>query len=493
VTTVLLVGFISAGLMTLEQSIGVIMGANVGSTVTAQVIAFKVTDYALLMVAVGFAARVMTKREKPVLYGTALLGMGLLFLGMHLMSEATYPLRSYQPFLDLMRSMEKPFYAILVGTIFTALVQSSAATTGIVIVLASLGLVNLSAGIALALGANIGTCATALLASIGKPRDAVRAAVAHLLFNVLGVAVWAGLIGVLADFVRALGGDIPRQIANAHTFFNLANTLMFIPFTGPLAALIRRLVPERKGKLRDPGKPIYLAEGALVAPELALVNARLEIGRLGSLAGAMLDQTLPVVLSGEQPALDRLRTRFEDVARLYQAIMDYLSHLSRPRLTIDQVARLTTGTAIANHIQNVALTIETNFLAIGHERLEKGVLVSEGTRRRLLPLFDLVRAAFGTAIDALEREDPSRSESVVALAPKVDELSAQAKRHLLERLAAPEPNRAWTFRVESDIVENLKRLYYFSKRIAMAVTGICEAAGGGGIGGLTARQAAVKQ
>ncbi len=475
VTTVLLVGFISAGLLTLEQSIGVIMGANVGSTVTAQVIAFKVTDYALLMVALGFFVRFITKREKPVLYGSALLGMGLLFLGMHLMSQATQPLRNYEPFLDLMRSMENPLHAIVVGTVFTALVQSSAATTGIVIVLASQGLVTLEAGIALALGANIGTCATALLAAIGKPREAVRAAVAHILFNILGVMVWVGLIGVLANLVRSIGGDVPRQIANAHTFFNLANTLAFIPFTAPLAMLIRRLVPERKGVKRDPGKPVYLDAAVTAAPELALVNCRLEIGRLGGLAGEMLDRMLPVVLSGEQPDLEKLEKCGDDVDRLYQATVDYLGKLSHCRLTLNQSERLTTCTAIANHIENVALTVQANFLTIGRERLRKGVRVSEATRRMLLPLSDLVRAAFATAIDALECEDPHRSESVVALAEKVDRLSAEAKTHLLERLSALEPNRAWTFRVESDIVENLKRVYYFSMRIAMAVTGICEA------------------
>jgi phosphate:Na+ symporter len=476
VTTVLLVGFISAGLMTLQQSIGVIMGANVGSTVTAQVIAFKVTDYALLMVALGFAVRFITRRERPVLYGTAVLGMGLLFLGMHLMSQATHPLRTHQPFIDLMQSMNNPVRAILVGTVFTALVQSSAATTGIVIVLASQGLVTLEAGIALALGANIGTCATALLAAIGKPREAVRAAVAHVLFNVLGVILWVGLIGVLADFVRSLGGDVPRQIANAHTSFNLANTLLFLPFTGVLATLVRRLVPEQKGRKRDPGKPLYLEDAALAAPELALVNARIEIGRLGALTGKMLDDTLPVVLVGEQPDLERLGRRGDDVERLYQAVVDYLSRLSRQPLTLKQTERLTANTAIANHIQNVALTIETNFLSIARERIQKGVKVSEETKRQLLPLFDLVRAAFETAIEALEREDAPRAESVARVAPTVDRLSAIAKRHLLERLGADEPNRTWTFRLESDIVENLKRVYYFSKRIALAVKGICEAA-----------------
>jgi phosphate:Na+ symporter len=479
VTTVLMVGFISAGLMSLEQSIGVIMGANVGSTVTAQVIAFKITDYALALVAAGFAVRFLTKRERPVLYGTAVLGLGFLFLGMHLMSEATEPLRTYEPFIEWMRRMENPALAVLAATIFTALVHSSAATTSIVIVLASQGLISLEAGIALALGANIGTCATALLAAIGKPREAVRAAVAHVTFNVLGVLLWVWLIGFLASVVRSIGGDVPRQIANAHTLFNVANVLLFLPFTGVLAVLIRRLVPEREGAERDPGKPLYLDEAVIAAPELALVNARIEIGRLGELASAMLDRLLPVVLEGEQPDLDRLSRRGDSVERLYQSIMDYLGKVSRAGLTRAQTHRLTTCTAIANHIQNVALTVESNFLDIATERLEKGVRASEATKAQLLPLSDLVRGAFFTAMDALEREDADRANRVAELGPAVDRLSADAKRHLLARLSAPEPNRTWTFRLESDIVENLKRLYYFSKRISLAVVGICDAGQGG--------------
>ena len=258
VTTVLVVGFISAGLMSMSQSIGVIMGANIGTTITAQIVAFKVTKYAMLMIAIGFSGLFFSKKEQIRHYGGMLMGLGLIFFGMGIMSEAMSPLRTYQPFLDLMVRMENPFIGILIAALFTALVQSSSATTGIVIVMASQGFITLPAGIALAFGANIGTCVTAMLASIGKPREAVRAALVHVFFNVAGVLVWLAFIPNLAEIVllispvsadlpeaARLAADTPRQIANAHTIFNIANTLLFIGFVGVFASVVEKLVPDK--------------------------------------------------------------------------------------------------------------------------------------------------------------------------------------------------------------------------------------------------------
>ena len=210
VTTVLVVGFISAGLMTLSQSVGVILGAAVGTTVTAQIIAFKVTKYALVLIALGFLTELLAKKERLKHLGIMAMGLGLIFFGMELMSQATYPLRSYQPFINLMQTMRNPFLGILVGTVFTAIVQSSSATTGVVIVLAGQGFISLNAGIALVFGANVGTCVTALLATIGKPREAARAAAVHILYKVLGVLLWLAFIPQLADVVRTLSPVSPE-------------------------------------------------------------------------------------------------------------------------------------------------------------------------------------------------------------------------------------------------------------------------------------------
>ena len=241
VTTVLVVGFTTAGLMSFAQSIGVIMGANIGTTVTAQIVAFKVTKAAMLMIAVGFGFLFFSKKGNLKHYGGIVMGLGLVFFGMSIMSEAMQPLRTFQPFLDLMVSMEHPLVGILVAAAFTALIQSSSATTAIVIVMAGQGFITLPAGIALAFGANIGTCVTALLAAIGKPREALRAAVTHVLFNFAGVLIWIAFVDQLAEVVTAispthkdlygaqrLAAEAPRQIANAHTIFNVASTFIFI-------------------------------------------------------------------------------------------------------------------------------------------------------------------------------------------------------------------------------------------------------------------------
>ena len=243
VTTVMLVGFVSANLMSLSQTIGVILGADIGTTITAQIVAFKVTKYALLFLAIGFAMLFISKKEKIQQYGYMVMGLGMIFFGMGVMSEAMNPLRTYQPFIDLMASMSNPILGILVATIFTALVQSSSATMGVVIVLAMQGLITLEAGIALALGANIGTCVTAGLASIGKPREAVRVAASHVLFKVLGVLIMLPLIGPFAKFIvyisplppegvtgiDAVASVLPRQVANAHTLFNVGIAVFFLP------------------------------------------------------------------------------------------------------------------------------------------------------------------------------------------------------------------------------------------------------------------------
>ncbi|MBT8203602.1 MAG: Na/Pi cotransporter family protein, partial [Acidimicrobiia bacterium] len=238
VTTVLVVGFISSGLMSFQQSLGVILGANIGTTITAQIIAFKVTSYALFAVAGGFAVTFLSKRGDRQALGAVVLGLGLVFFGMSLMGDAMSPLRTSDTFVDLMARLENPFLGVAVGAAFTALVQSSSATTGIVIVLAQQGLISLETGIALVLGANVGTSVTALLASIGKPREALRAGVAHALFNVGGAIIWLPFIGLLADAVQDIGGATARQVANAHTFFNVLNAFLVVGFIPAFARLI---------------------------------------------------------------------------------------------------------------------------------------------------------------------------------------------------------------------------------------------------------------
>lgn len=495
VTTVLVVGFISAGLMSMAQSIGVIMGANIGTTITAQIVAFKVTKAALLMIAIGFAMLFFTSNEKIRHYGGMLMGLGLIFFGMSVMSDAMYPLRSYQPFLDLMTRMENPLIGILVAAGFTALVQSSSATTGIVIVMASQGFITLPAGIALAFGANIGTCVTALLASIGKPREAVRAAMVHVLFNVFGVLIWVGLIGYLAELVTALSpahpgltgterlaADTPRQIANAHTLFNIANTVLFIGFTAQLARLVEWLVPDRPLEEEALARPRYLDDSLFETPSLALDRVRLEIGHMGDRVREMLRLILPAILGGDRAALRDIARIDDDVDTLHGHVVTYLGQISRKPLTENQTRDFVNLMAAVNDLENIGDVIETDLVHLGNERIREGVSISPSTREVLTGVHAAVSAATDEAIRAVVENKPELAREVIDRKDAISELAHSAAMHQIKRLVAEEPNRLAAYTVEMDIIEKLKRIYYFAKRMAKAIDSDSEAAEAGEAG-----------
>jgi len=483
VTTVLVVGFISAGLMTLAQSVGVIMGANIGSTVTAQLIAFKVTKAALLMIAVGFSVLFTSKRESFRQYGGMLMGLGLVFYGMSVMSDAMAPLRSYQPFLDVMQTMENPFIGILVAALFTGLIQSSAATTGIVIVMASQGFVNLPTGIALAFGANIGTCATALLASIGKPREAVRAAVVHILFNFAGVLVWLGLIPQLAEFVRLispqhaeltgatrLAAEVPRQIANAHTLFNVANTLIFIGLAGQFARLAEWLVRDRPlGEEALVVRAKYLDDELLATPSLALDRVRLETLNMGERVQDMMARIMPAILSGSNDTLRDVERMDDDVDILHAQIIAYLGKISRLSLTERQTSELIRLMEAVNDLENIGDVIETNLVVLGHERIEQGVSISQPTREVLTNFHVAVNRAVECAVQAVAQNNELAARSVTSMKQEITRIADSAAAHQARRLVAEEPNRIPAYTLEIDIIEKLKRIYYFAKRMAKTV------------------------
>ena len=482
VTTVLVVGFISAGLMTLTQSIGVIMGANIGTTITAQIIAFKVTKYALVLVAVGFAMLFASKRSRVRNYGAMLMGLGLIFFGMELMSSATHPLRSYEPFIALMQQMENPFLGILLSAVFTGIIQSSSATTGIIIVLASQGFISLEAGIILAFGANIGTCVTALLASIGKPREAVQASAVHVLFNVAGVLVWIGFVDQLAWLVREispsspelsgierLAADTPRQVANAHTLFNVFNTLLFIGFTGPFGWIVNKMLPPKPATVGLALKPKYLDDLLLDTPALALDRVRMEIRRIGERAHEMVCDALSVAVRGEREDLLELQQRDEEIDALYGSIVEYLAQISEQNMPPRQSRLLSSYMSAANNIENIGDLIENNIVDAGLERLESNITVSSSTQEALGRLHKRICDAVLLAMEALDSSNPEIARRVLDAKAEINELAQQVEQHLTSRLTADEENRLALYRIESEIMEYLKRVYYFAKRIAKSV------------------------
>jgi phosphate:Na+ symporter len=483
VTTVLVVGFVSAGLLSLAGAVGVIIGANVGTTITAQIVAFKVTKYALVLVALGFGVSFFGKKAAVRHYGTMLLGLGLVFFGMDLMSQATYPLRSYEPFIAAMQHMDSVWLAILVSAGFTAVVQSSSATTGVVIVLAAQGFITLEAGILLIFGANIGTCVTALLASAGKSREAVRAAAVHVVFNVVGVLLWVAFVDQLAELVTwmspsatglsgadKLGAETPRQIANAHTLFNVLNTGIFIWFTKPIAWLVTKLVPDRPEEAADAViRPRYLDPVLLDTPALALDRVRMELRRMGERAHDMVASSFEITLSGSEEELATLAARDDEVDALHAAIIVYLGRLSAGHMSPSGAAQMAQYMAAANQIENIGDMVETNLVDEGKHRLKNNLSVSDGTREHLTGLQTAVTEALMLALESLDAQDASIAERVVQLKPILNRRLAAAEEHIADRLSADEANRLQLFTLESEMIEYLRRVYYFSKRIAKGV------------------------
>jgi phosphate:Na+ symporter len=479
VTTVILVGFVSAGLMSMSQSVAVIIGANIGTTITAQILAFKVTKIALPLIAGGFLMSFTAKRENWRQIGMIILGLGLVFYGMGIMSTALNPLRSYEPFIQFMISMQNPLLGVAVGAMFTAVVQSSSATTGILIVMASQGLIGLESAIAIALGANIGTCVTAGLASIGKPREAVRAAVVHTLFNVAGVLLWIGFIPQLVELAHwmspsaegltgtaLLAAETPRQIANVHTFFNIANAIIFVGFTTQIARLVEWMIPDRPIKPQKAMLPKYLDDDLLTTPSIALETVRLELRRLGKRVRKMVKDIMPVAISGTRTDLERVAAMDKVVDALHIAIIEFLGKISLTNLSTRQSKELMQLAEITNGLEQIGDRIATAMVTSAHKRIDEEVSVSPQTAKVLNDYHAEVVATLNDTLKAVASQDSELAKQVSRRRKDFSEMSRSIVAHGLDRLTADEPNRLNTYAREMEVMEILDGVFTIARRIA---------------------------
>jgi phosphate:Na+ symporter len=481
VTTLLVVGFISGGLMTLTQSVGVIMGANIGSTVTAQLLAFNLSAYSLGPVALGFFMLFTAKQEKLKYYGMMIMGIGLVFYGMGLMTEAMTPLRSYAPFLDILKSLDNPLAGILAGAVFTAIVQSSAATVGIAIAMASEGLLALPAGIALALGANIGTAVTTAFMGIlsSKSTDAVRASVVHVAFNVLGTLVWLPLLWLLVDMAVWLSpsspelagaaraaAEVPRQIANANTLFNVINTLLFIGFTRWFARLAERLIAERAPAAGIIVEPEFLTDAALAVPSVALQQVRLELGRIGAITLGMLQDVAPALASRDMTRLEEIARRDDEVDILEAAILVYLGKIRKGMLTEQENSEFQGLMTATNDIEGLADVIETDMVALARKADTVKSASSDETRELIAALYSTVTRSVELAVQAIRDNDQRAAESVLMLKGKIQQQSEQLIGRKASRLSAEDPDYLNLVRLQMSFVDQLRRIYTLAKRIA---------------------------
>ena len=481
VTTLLVVGFVSGGMMTLAQSVGVIMGANVGSTVTAQLLAFDLSAYSLGPVAIGFFMLFTAKQEKIKYYGMMIMGLGLVFYGMGLISTAMTPLRDFEPFLEILKGLERPIAGILAGAVFTAVVQSSAATVGIAIAMASEGLLSLPAGIALALGANIGSALTTGLMGIlsAKSVEAVRTAMVHVTFNVLGVLLWLPLIWLLVDITVGMSpsspeltgqaraaAEVPRQIANANTIFNVINTVLFIGFAGWFARFAEWLIKDRGKPEGVIIEPKYLDESALIAPSLALQQVRMELGRVGNIVIEMLEMLIPALDGRSLEALDKLERRDDEVDILEAAIISYLAKLRAGTLTSEESQEFQVLMSAADNFENLADVIETDLVDIARKAVALGSRSGDETRAMLRELYATVVEAVEQTVQAVKANDQNAAESVMLLKDDVRTLSESILARKAERLTVDDDKYVELVRLQMSFVDQMRRIYTLTKRVS---------------------------
>ena len=455
------------------------MGANIGSTMTAQLLAFNISAYSLIPIAIGFFMTFVAKRENVKHVGMMLMGLGLVFYGMSVMSEAMTPLRTYEPFMVFLQKMERPLLGILAGALFTGLVQSSAATVGIAIAMATEGLLSLEAGIALALGANIGTCVTALLAALGKPVEAVRAAIVHILFNIIGVIVWLPFIGILADFAIAVSpvkesvegaikivSDIPRQIANANTIFNVINTIVFISFTGVFAKAAEKLYPDRKEKTGVIIEPKYLDEGAIELPSVAFEQVRQEFGRMGGIASRMFGELPEAVLNKNREHIDKIIKLDDKVDILEAAIFKYLSKIRQLPLTEEESKTHQNLMTATVSLENLADLVETEISGLIKRFIEKERQVSETTKKIFTNLYEEVQKSVELAVLSIQNNDQNAAIEVFNKKDTIEELIESLMVRKAETLGRDKAAELETARLEISLFDKMSRTYALARRIA---------------------------
>ena len=480
ITTVLMVGFVSAGLMTLGQTVPMIMGANVGSTFTAQIIAFNVSALTPFMLAIGFALYAFADKQTPKHIGTVILGLGLLFLGLQFMGDSTRPLRTFQPFIDAMQDMKNPAIGILIGAVFTAIVQSSAATLGIIIALGSQGLMPLEAAIALVLGANVGTVGTALLSSIGKSAEAVQVGVVHLLFNVFGVLLLVFIIPQYADFIRhispsapelegvaRLAAETPRQVANAHTMFSVASTLVLIWFTGPIARLAQLIVPAPPpDDTKRVGDPIYLDDTFLTVPSMAMKHAQMELRRLGEQILDMVRNGAPVAVSGRIEDISALLDQGRETGRLSTSILHYIGRLSQEEHSEHASRQILDLAQIITSLEGINDVVTTNLTSAGQQRLAEALDLARFRNEHTARFADAVIRNLEQAIETIGQPDAEKSAQVVAAKPEIEALGVLARNGVIERLKLDDKSDVLSFRLASDIIAQFREVAHFARTIA---------------------------
>jgi len=457
-TTLMLIGFVSAGLLSFRQSLGIILGADIGTTLTVQLLAFNIQELSLLLVGVGFAVSFFARRGAAKSLGQAILGFGFIFLGMKVMTDGLAPLAGDELSRKVLVALSaNPFFGLLTGAVLSASMASSAATIGLTLSLANQGILGLAGAVPVVLGANIGTCATALAASLRAGSDARRVAVAHIAFKVLGVALVFPFIHPLTALVVGTASDTARQIANAHTLFNVAMSALFLPFAPVAARAITALVPdEERGD--NPFRTRYLDDRYLDQPALAIGQATREALRMGDVAQAMLRDAMTVLRTNNQELLEDVERRDDQLDYLEREIKLFLARLGHETMGPDLAQREIGLISFIGNLENIGDIIDKNLMELARKKLYQGRRFSEAGEAELIEFHATVSKNLERAIAGFAGGDRSLAQEVLDQRPLIRQRERELRESHLMRLRRGLAESLETSEIHLDVLTNLKRI-----------------------------------
>lgn len=436
-TTVMVVGFVNAGIMTLKQAIGVIMGANIGTTVTAQLVSFNLNGMAPVALGIGIVLYLFGKNPKVKHISEILIGFGMLFTGMEFMKDAVEPLRDYKGFTDMLVSFgQYPILGLLLGFGITAIVQSSSASMGMLVALAAEGLIPLNAALPILYGQNIGTCVTSLLSSIGANKNAKRAAVIHLIFNVLGTVLFLIFLNKpVVSLVTGMDpGNVARQIANTHTLFNIISVLILLPFNNIIIKMAMRIIPDKAEDEEDIKTVKYIDDKMLEIPSIALINTIKETSRMGKKAKESLDCSISAILEKSDEYVGKVFVKEETVNELQKIILNYLLKLSKTaaldedsREAVDNLFNTVNDIErIGDHAKNIA--------ELSQIMIDGDLEFSEQGKNQLEEIYNYVISAYSSALEAFKNDDINLAYKVFRIEEKVDMMEKTCRASHMYRL-----------------------------------------------------------
>ncbi|HBF0402584.1 TPA: Na/Pi cotransporter family protein [Clostridioides difficile] len=435
-TTVMVVGFVNAGIMNLSQAIGVIMGANIGTTVTAQLVSFNFEGIAPIALGIGILFYLFTSNQKTKHLSEILIGFGILFTGMEFMKDAVAPLAEYKAFTDALLYFSKnPVLGILAGFAITGIVQSSSASMGMLIALASQGILPLSSALPILYGDNIGTCVTSLLSSVGASRNARRAAVMHLSFNVIGTIIFMLVLNkpISAIVTHFDPTDTARQIANAHTLFNLTNVIILLPFSKYIVKLANRLIPIKETESEIVNNTKYLDERMFSTPSIALGNTVQEVVRMGHKATNSLEHSIAGFLNKSNEDINKAFESEKVVNKLQKDILNYLLKLSKEPLRDDERFRTDLLFNTVNDIERVSDHAE-NIAELAMSVKEMNISFSDSAIREIYEIYNKTITNFKDALIVLDVKDFELANKVLEVENEVNYLEKTFRNSHMIRL-----------------------------------------------------------